>query len=126
MRVAVEMGRTTLLALGTRYNKFFLTGTTLRVMGTTSAFNGLYQIDGDDLSNCEVVGQGAVPDPQTVTLADIQGLDGEAMRASFSGWRVSPFPMRAGNSTMRAPMLTSQMRGISSFRSSPVTSSSDE
>ena len=47
-------------------------GTQLQVSGTLSDFNGLLQINEDDLSGYSVGEQGSVPDPQNVTLSDIQ------------------------------------------------------
>ena len=51
-------------------------GTTLEVTGTTSVFNGLVQINNDDLASFTVQGQGTPPDPQSVSLADL-AQDGE-------------------------------------------------
>ena len=45
-------------------------GTTLRLTGTTSEFNGVAQINEDDLASYEVLSQGEAPAPQSVTLAD--------------------------------------------------------
>ncbi len=47
-------------------------GTVLRVTGTTSEFNGLLQINNDDLASFTVVRQDAPPPPQDVTLATLQ------------------------------------------------------
>ena len=52
-------------------------GTTLRVTGTVSAFAGLVQINNSDLDSYEVVGSGAVPAAQSVTLSDLAGASGE-------------------------------------------------
>lgn len=46
-------------------------GTTLRVTGTLSEFNGLVQINEGDLASYEVTGSAAVPAPQSVTLAEL-------------------------------------------------------
>ena len=46
-------------------------GTTLEVTGATSAFNGLIQINNDDLASYTVQGQGTPPSPQAVTLAEL-------------------------------------------------------
>jgi endonuclease I len=43
-------------------------GTQLEVSGTLSEFNGLLQINEDDLSGYTVQGEGSVPEPQSVTL----------------------------------------------------------
>ncbi|WP_022836740.1 endonuclease [Salisaeta longa] len=51
-------------------------GTQLRVSGTLSAFNGLLQINGGDLSSYTVQGAGTVPAPQDVTLGTLAS-DGE-------------------------------------------------
>ncbi|MFO8100372.1 MAG: T9SS type A sorting domain-containing protein [Salinibacter sp.] len=52
-------------------------GTTLQVTGTLSEFNGLLQINDDDLSDYSVEGQGSLPEVQEVTFAELQGADGE-------------------------------------------------
>ena len=46
-------------------------GTTIRVSGTLSEFNGLLQINGDDLADYEITGTTNVPEAQVVTLAMI-------------------------------------------------------
>lgn len=47
-------------------------GTQLLVTGTLSEFNGLLQINDGDLDGYTVEGQGALPDPQEVTLATLR------------------------------------------------------
>ncbi|NBC87063.1 MAG: DNA-binding protein, partial [Bacteroidetes bacterium] len=47
-------------------------GTQIRVEGTLSSFNGLLQINEDDLASYTVLGQTTVPDPQSVTLSDLR------------------------------------------------------
>ncbi len=44
-------------------------GTTVRLVGTLSEFNGLLQINGGDLESYEVTGTADVPEAQVVTLA---------------------------------------------------------
>lgn len=39
-------------------------GTTVKVTGTTSAFNGLFQINNEDLTDYTVQGQGSPPSPR--------------------------------------------------------------
>ena len=51
-------------------------GTVLEVAGTLSDFAGLLQINEDDLDAFETLGTDDVPEPQTVTLADLAD-DGE-------------------------------------------------
>jgi hypothetical protein len=46
-------------------------GTELLITGTLSAFRGLLQINEDDLTSYEVLGQGDVPDPQEITLDEL-------------------------------------------------------
>lgn len=46
-------------------------GTQVQVSGTLSAFNGLLQINEDDLSNYNVQAQGSLPEPQTPSLTDL-------------------------------------------------------
>ncbi len=57
-------------------------GTVLRVTGTTSEFNQLKQINAGDLQSYEVLGTTDVPEPQTVTLAEIAA-DGEAYESEL-------------------------------------------
>jgi hypothetical protein len=72
-------------------------GTQLRITGTTSAFAGLFQINNDDLSNYEIVGQtDAVPDLQTVTLADLQGSGGEDHESELLRVEDLTFPDASG------------------------------
>lgn len=47
-------------------------GTQLQVSGTLSAFNGLLQINNEDLNDFAIQGQGAVPSPQDVELSAIR------------------------------------------------------
>jgi hypothetical protein len=73
-------------------------GTQLRITGTTSAFAGLFQINNDDLSNYEIVGQtDAVPDPQMVTLADLQGPGGEDFESELLRVEGLSFPDASGS-----------------------------
>ena len=46
-------------------------GTRVRLTGTLSEFSGSLQINGEDLSDFEVLGSAPVPEPQTLTLAQI-------------------------------------------------------
>jgi len=48
-------------------------GTQLRVSGTLSEFNGLLQINEQDLADYSVQGTGSVPAPQDVTLSTLAG-----------------------------------------------------
>ena len=73
-------------------------GTQLRITGTTSAFAGLFQINNDDLSNYEIVVQtDAAPDPQTVTLADLQGSGGEDYESELLRVEGLSFPDASGS-----------------------------
>jgi endonuclease I len=65
-------------------------GTTLEVTGGTSAFNGLLQINNDDLSSYTVQGQGTPPSPQAVTLAELaqNGEDYESELVRIGALRV--------------------------------------
>lgn len=47
-------------------------GTVVRITGVPSEFNGLAQVNGGDLTSYEVLSQGEVPAPQTITLADLE------------------------------------------------------
>ena len=47
-------------------------GTQIQVSGTLSEFNGLLQINEEDLSGYSVEGNPGVPEPQVVTLSDIK------------------------------------------------------
>ena len=62
-------------------------GTTVEVTGVLSEFNGLLQINGDDLTSFTVTGEGDIPDPQTVTLAEIaaNGEDFEGELVTVNG-----------------------------------------
>ena len=66
-------------------------GTTLEVTGTTSAFYGLIQINNDNLVSYTVQGQGTPPDPQSVTIAELQenGEDYESELLRLDGLRFS-------------------------------------
>jgi hypothetical protein len=52
-------------------------GTQLRVQGRLSHFNGLGQINNEDLTRYSIQGQGAAPPPQEVTLSALTGPGGE-------------------------------------------------
>jgi hypothetical protein len=64
-------------------------GTQLRVTGELSAFNGLLQINNDDLSSYDVLGQTDVPAPQDITLETLreQGGDYESELVRIEGLR---------------------------------------
>lgn len=64
-------------------------GTTVEVTGATSAFNGLFQINNDDLTDYTVQGQGSPPSPQTVTLSELaqNGEDYESELLRVEGLR---------------------------------------
>jgi len=47
-------------------------GTQLQVTGTLSEFNGLLQINNDDLNDFTIQGQGTVPAPQDVSVGELQ------------------------------------------------------
>ena len=47
-------------------------GTTIQITGVISAFNGLVQVNDDDLTSYQVMSQGSAPDPQSVTLGDLE------------------------------------------------------
>ena len=61
-------------------------GTQLRVAGTIGEFNGNIQINGEDLTSYTVQGQGDVPAPQDVSLAEIsengEDYEGELVRVA--------------------------------------------
>jgi hypothetical protein len=46
-------------------------GTVLRVTGFVSAFNGLVQLNNEDVDSYEIVEQGAAPVPQSVTVSEV-------------------------------------------------------
>ncbi len=64
-------------------------GTTLEVTGSTSAFNGLIQINNDDLTDFTVQEQGEPPSPQSVTLTELaqNGEDYESELLRVEGLR---------------------------------------
>ncbi|PEN14482.1 DNA-binding protein [Longibacter salinarum] len=61
-------------------------GTQLQVTGTLSEFNGLLQINESDLGDYQVLGQGSVPAPQSVSIDDLAsaGEDYESELVSIS------------------------------------------
>jgi hypothetical protein len=76
-------------------------GTELLVTGTLSQFSGLLQINGDDLSSYSVISQGDPPEPQTVTLEDIepssQGPGGENYMSELIRVEGLSFPDASGS-----------------------------
>jgi len=52
-------------------------GTEVLVTGTLSSFNGLLQVNNDDLIDFLIFSQGEVPDPQVVTLEDLASNGGD-------------------------------------------------
>jgi len=52
-------------------------GTRIRVTGATSAFAGMSQINDEDLVSFEILSQSSLPEPQDITLADLQDGVGE-------------------------------------------------
>jgi len=71
-------------------------GTTLRVTGATSAFNGLLQINNDDLTSYEITGQESPPEPQTVSLADLEAPNGEDYESELVRIEGLSFPDASG------------------------------
>ena len=65
-------------------------GTQLQVTGTLSDFNGLLQINNEDLSDYTVQGQGSVPAPQSVSLSTLasNGENYESELVTISGLSV--------------------------------------
>jgi hypothetical protein len=70
-------------------------GTSLRVQGTLSHFNGLIQINNSDLTSYSVMGQGDPPEMQEVTLSDLEsnGEDYESELVRITGLS---FPSASG------------------------------
>ncbi|WP_176521590.1 fasciclin domain-containing protein [Longimonas halophila] len=62
-------------------------GTTVLVTGTISEFNGLFQINEDDLASYEITGEASVPEPITITLTELanNGLDYESVLVRING-----------------------------------------
>lgn len=71
-------------------------GTRVRVRGNLSAFNGLLQLNGGDLVEYEILGQGDPPAPQSVTLADLEGPDGEGFESVLVRLNDLSFPEASG------------------------------
>lgn len=71
-------------------------GTTLRVSGRLSVFNGLFQINNDDLTSYTVQGQGTPPSPQEVSLSDVQGPGGEDYESELLRISGLSFPSASG------------------------------
>jgi len=72
-------------------------GTELRITGALSQFSGLEQINGDDLITYEVVGQGATPSPQSVSLTDIGSPGGEDYESELLQISNLSFPNASGS-----------------------------
>lgn len=77
-------------------NDIIKPGTVLRITGQLSQFSGLEQIDGDDLVSYEVVEQGSVPSPQTVSLSDLEGPGGEDYESELLRVEGLSFPSASG------------------------------
>ena len=90
-------------------------GTQLRVSGTLSDFNGLLQINEDDLSSYTVQGEGSVPEPQTVTLSDIRtnGADYESELVRIEDLR---FPDASGTFDNQTSYTVSDGRETLTYR----------
>lgn len=72
-------------------------GTQLRVSGTISAFNGLFQINNEDLNDYSVQEQGPPPTPQNVSLSDLQAPDGEDYESELLRVEGLSFPNASGS-----------------------------
>ncbi|PSQ98911.1 MAG: hypothetical protein BRD48_05700, partial [Bacteroidetes bacterium QS_9_68_14] len=71
-------------------------GTQLRLTGTLSAFNGLLQINEDDLASYTVIGMGDRVEPREATLAEIAA-DGEAFESELVRIEGLTFPDASGS-----------------------------
>jgi hypothetical protein len=72
-------------------------GTELQITGTPSHFNGLIQVDGDDLSSYTIVDtMGTEPTPQDVSLSDIEAPDGENFESVLVRVEGLSFPDASG------------------------------
>ena len=72
-------------------------GTELLVTGSISQFSGLLQINGEDLDSYQVIDQGDPPEPQTVSLSDIQAPSGEEFESELLQVDGLSFPEATGN-----------------------------
>ena len=71
-------------------------GTELRVTGTLTEFNGLLQINEDNLSSYDVLGAGTVPAPQVVSLNDLAS-NGETYESELVA--ISNLSLQTGDAT---------------------------
>jgi hypothetical protein len=76
-------------------------GTTLRITGTISEFNGLLQINEGDLASYEITGEASVPEPITITLTDLanSGLDYESVLVRINGLTLNTEDTEFSNGT---------------------------
>ncbi len=72
-------------------------GTDLLVTGSISQFSGLLQINNDDLQSYDVLAQGDSPEPQEVSLSDLQAPDGETYESELLRVEGLSFPDASGN-----------------------------
>ena len=71
-------------------------GTVLRVRGTLSQFSGLVQLNDSDVVTYEILEQGNPPTPQTVSLSDLTGADGEDYESELLRITDLTFPNASG------------------------------
>ncbi len=76
-------------------------GTTLRITGTISEFNGLLQINEGDLASYEITGEASVPEPITITLTELanSGLDYESVLVRINGLTLNTEDTEFSNGT---------------------------
>lgn len=72
-------------------------GTELLVTGSVSQFSGLLQINGEDLDSYQIVSQGDPPAPQTVSLSDLEGPNGENYESELVRVEGLSFPNASGS-----------------------------
>jgi hypothetical protein len=71
-------------------------GTVLQVSGTLSAFNGLLQVNNENLTEYTVQGQGETPAPQEVSLSTLQAPGGEDYESELLQVGGLTFPSASG------------------------------
>ena len=96
-------------------------GTQLQVTGTLSEFNGLLQINEEDLSEYTVQGQGSVPAAQSVSLSEIDA-NGEDYESELVTISDLTFPDASGTFENRESYTVEDNTGSLTFR---VQSSSE-
>ncbi len=95
-------------------------GTQLQVTGTLSEFNGLLQINEDDLNSYTVQGQGTLPDSQDVTLSTLRA-DGENYESELVRITGLDFVTATGTFSNETSYTVSDESGTATFEQGTAT-----